>query len=32
MGRGSIYHGHEGQYSMSRGVDIPWEGGLIYHG
>ena len=27
MGRGSIYHGKGGQYTMVKGVDIPWVGG-----
>jgi hypothetical protein len=39
MGRGLIYHGKRvnipwvwDRYTMERGVDIPWVGGLIYHG
>ena len=32
MGRGSIYHGYRVQYTMGRGVDIPWVGDSIYHG
>jgi hypothetical protein len=32
MGRGSIYHGYGGPFTIGRGVKIPWVSGSLYHG